>query len=138
MTALADLAAYLEAQGLGTRAVSIFQGSLPMDAPLVAVQDAVIGLIPIPGFAPHHIHNEPGPVIEMPVIQILIRGAQYGFAAAEARAQAAFIALDSVRNQTLSGTFYLGVMALQSPFFLRNDDSNRPILVFSVRCEKHV
>jgi hypothetical protein len=70
------------------------------------------------------------------MLQVLTRGAPFGYAAARVKAQAAFVALASVHNQTLSGTFYLGVMAMQSPFFLKNDELNRPLIVFHIRCQK--
>ena len=72
----------------------------------------------------------------MPVCQVLTRGAPYDYAAARTWAQDIWLALGRIRNQALSGTFYLGVMPIQSVFKLRDDDANRPIMTFQVRVDK--
>ena len=46
------------------------------------------------------------------------------------------VALGSIRNQALSGTWYLGVQPIQSVFKLRDDDYARPLMSFQVRCDK--
>jgi hypothetical protein len=133
---LDDLGTLLQTAGLGTLGTSLFLGSVPMDAPLVTIQDALVALIEIPGLPPIHIHNEDAPQIEQPVVQVVTRGQPYGYAAARLQAHAAFVVLDSVHNQTLSGTFYLWIQAIKSPYILRVDDLHRPVLVFDVRCAK--
>ena len=84
------------------------------------------------------VHNDVVPSRERPVVQILTRGAPYDYATARTWAQDIWVALGSIRNQTLSGTFYLGVQPIQSVFKLRDDDYARPIMTCQFRCEKAV
>ena len=44
-----DLAAYLQAERIGTVGTTLFKGSVPQDAPLVSAQDALVALIEGPG-----------------------------------------------------------------------------------------
>jgi hypothetical protein len=136
MAVLADLATFLQTQGLGTPASTILAGTIPED--VAGAPDEVMYLLETPGLAPEHVHDIIGPAVEQPVIQIRIRGRPYGYEAARAKAQQAFVALDSLVNTTLSGTAYRQVMALQSPFLLQVDDWHRPHIVFHVRCQKAV
>jgi hypothetical protein len=133
---LDDLGTYLQAQGIGTVGTTLFKGSIPQDAPALNVQDALVALIETPGLPPMHVHSVSGPDVEQPTVQVVSRGAPYAYAAARTKAEAAFVALDSVHNQTLGTAFYLWILALQSPFLLRVDDLNRPHIVFNVRCAK--
>ena len=133
---LDDLAIYLQAQGLGMRGTTIFEGRLPADAPGGGVADALIVLFPVPGLSPLHVHSIVGPGVEQPVVQVRIRGGttQGAYAAMWATAEQAFVALDSISNQAINGTFYQRIMALQSPFALPEDEYGRPTLIFNVRC----
>lgn len=133
---LDDLGAFLQVAGLGTLGTSLFLGSVPQDAPLVTIQDTLVALIEVPGLPSLHVHNDPAPQIEQPVVQVLTRGAPHAYAPARLQAQAAFMALDSVQNQTLSGTFYLWIQAMQNPFLLHYDALARPVLAFNIRCAK--
>jgi hypothetical protein len=131
---LDDLVVYLQAQGLGTPAVSLFNGGIPEDA--AGSLDEVLALMTHAGLPPTYIHDKAAPDLEQPAVQVLIRGGPYGDAVAQQRAQQAFVALASVHNQTLNGTFYLWVRPLQSPFKLRMDELHRPIIVFNLLCAK--
>jgi hypothetical protein len=138
MAVLDDLGQYLQGEGLGVLGTTLFLGGLPVDAPNITSQDAITALVETPGFPPEYIHNDVVPSREMPVVQILTRGAPYDYATARAWAQDLWLALGSIRNQTLSGTFYLGVQPIQAVFKLRDDDYARPIMTCQFRCDKSV
>jgi hypothetical protein len=133
---LDELGTYLQAQGIGTLGTTLFLGGLPQDSPNIAVQDACVALIEIPGLPPSHVHTQQQASYEQPVVQIICRGAPYGYPAARTRAQQAWKALDGLSNVVLQGETYLWVLAMQSPFLLRVDEMARPILVFNIRCAK--
>jgi hypothetical protein len=129
MAVLDELASYLQAEGLGTVGTSIFKGSIPLNGP-----DTLVALIEIPGFPPTHAHDATR--YEQPVLQVAVRGSAHGYATARQQAQDAWNVLDGVHNVVLSGTAYLWLQALQSPYWLKSDDFHRPVFVFSVRCAR--
>jgi hypothetical protein len=129
---LDELATYLQAEGIGTLGTSLFKGSIPLSD----AQDALVALIETPGLPPVRSHDMPPARYEQPVLQVATRGQPYGYAAARQKAQDAWDVLDGVANATLSGTLYLWIEALQSPFWLRTDDLERPLVVFNIRCAR--
>jgi hypothetical protein len=135
---LDDIAVYLQTQGLGTRGSTIFEGRIPPDAPGGGVADQIIALFSVPGLPPQHVHDIVGPAVEQPMVQVRVRGsaAQGGYAAMWALAEQAGRLLDSVRNLSVNGTFYLAIMLQQAPVGLPEDQYQRPSLVFHVRCTK--
>jgi hypothetical protein len=133
---LDDLGSYLQAQGVATLQATLFKGGIPMDSSEAPVDDAIMALVETAGLPPFHVHNIQAASFEQPTAQIIVRGAPYDYAEARTRAQAAFLALDGLSNVTLSGTFYLFVQALQSPFSLHMDQMGRPVIVFNIRCAK--
>lgn len=133
---LDEIAAYLQAEGLGTVGTTLFKGGVPLDAPMVTVQDALIALTEGPGLPAIRPHSPRSDTIQQPTLQVIVRGGPFGYAAARLTAEAVYKALDGLANVTLSGTFYLWLLALQPPWPLRTDDLNRPHLVFNVRCAR--
>lgn len=133
---LDDIAAYLQGEGIGTIGTTLFKGSIPEDAPLVAVHDALVALMETPGLPSSHVHTRAQASFEQPTLQVVIRGAPYGYPAARQKAQDAFEALDGVANVVLGTGAYLWILALQSPFWLRTDELQRPYFVFNVRCAR--
>ena len=133
---LDDLGSHLQNAGIGTLGTTLFKGSLPLDAPAVVIQDALVALIETPGLPPVRTHDLGR--YELPVVQIASRGAPYGYVAARQKAHDAWMALDGVSNQTLGSGFYLWIEALQSPWWLRSDELNRPVIVFSVRVARRL
>ncbi len=131
---LDEIASLLEAEGIGQLGVTLFKGSIPQDAPSVTIQDACTAVIEIPGQPRSAAHD--GTKYELPYLQVATRGLPYGYPAARQKAQDAWDVLDGVANQVLSGTTYLLIEALQSPYFLRTDDFQRPILIFNIRCSR--
>ena len=135
---LDDLGLYLQAQGLGTRGSTIFEGRIPPEPPGSGIVDQILVLFSVPGLGVLHVHDDAGAGVEQPVVQVRLRGsaAQGGYAAMWSKATQAFLALDSVRNQVLNGTFYQSILALQSPFGFPEDQYERPYVLFNVRCAK--
>lgn len=128
----------MQTEGLGTLGTTLFLGGLPVDAPNITTQDAITALVETPGFPAEYVHDDPGISWERPVVQILTRGAPYDYAAARSWAHDIWVALGSIRNTVLSGTYYFWVAPLQSVFELRTDDYSRPIMSFQVRVGKAV
>jgi hypothetical protein len=131
---LDEIGAFLEAEGVGIIGQTLFLGSMPQDEPGTGSQDAVMAVIEIPGQTRVAMHDLAK--YERPYLQIATRGAPYGYPAARLKAQEAWDALDGVANTALSGATYLLIEALQSPYFLRTDDLNRPYLIFNCRCAR--
>ena len=109
---LDEVAAYMETQGIGTRAVDLFEGDLPISP------DACVAVIEYPGVGPDYTLGT-GVSYEYPRIQVLVRNPIR--ATAESKANAAFKALAAVVNQSLSGVSYLAITPLQSPFLLERE-----------------
>jgi hypothetical protein len=131
---LDEIGAFLEAEGIGIVGQTLFLGSMPQDEPGLGSQDAVTAVIEIPGQGRVSAHDLAK--YELPHLQIATRGTPYGYPAARQKAQAAWDALDGVANAALSGTTFLLIEALQSPYYLRTDDNNRPFIIFNVRCAR--
>jgi hypothetical protein len=131
---LEDLGTFLQSNGLGTLAISLFLGSVPMDDPRHPTPDELIALIEVPGLPPVRTHDTAR--YEQPMVQVLTRGEPHGYAAARHQAEDAWLLLDGLGNQALSGTFYLWIVAMQSPYFLHTDARNRPVILFNIRCAK--
>lgn len=112
----------------------VFTGILP-DTP-----DACVAVLEYGGVAPEYIHDSASPAIEFPRVQVLTRGAQYDYETARTKAEAVYGALSRVSNQTLSGTFYLSIRPLQTPFVLDasmqggggRDENGRVTVAFNV------
>jgi Bacteriophage minor capsid protein len=133
---LDEVGAYLQAQGLGVLGTDLFLGKMPQDAPNVVTQDAITALIEIPGFPMMFVHSTLGADWEQPVLQIITRGAPDDYAATRLWAEQITLALSQIRNQTLSGTFYLWCQPVQSVFALDPDDFGRPRMTCQVRLGK--
>jgi len=134
---LDELGAYLQAQGLGTLGSDLFLGSIPIDSPNVTNQDAITALYETPGFPGQYVHSTLGLDWEQPVVQIICRAAPYDYSAARLQAEQVMVALSKIRNQTLSGTFYLWCMPLDSPHpAIGPDDYGRPRLTCQLRIGK--
>lgn len=129
MPLLEEVAVYLQSAGITADGTRIFRGSIPLEAP-----DAMIALIELGGESPVRTHDTPVSRYERPHLQVLIRGEPRDYAAARVKAQDVWIALELVRNMTLSGTFYLAIEARSSPRYLLTDDYARPTIVFDIRC----
>lgn len=134
---LDDLGVYLHTVGVGVLGVTLFKGRIPLDAPHILVQDAVLALIEVPGLPADRVHDGTAANIEQPMIQVVARGLPHDYMDARLRADAAYLALDGLSNVVLNGTAYLWVLAQQTPFALRQaDEMGRPLVAFNVRVGK--
>lgn len=117
-----EVASYLTAQ-LSTRfqlGVNTFINFLP-DEPATAA-----AIFETPGRAPDDTFGQAA-AIEMPRFQLVTRssGDNTGPTIARANIDAAWLKLHGVANQTLSGSTYLRISAVQSPFLLDRDPRGR-------------
>lgn len=117
---------------------TIFKGRIPPDPPGPAVPDEIIALLPVPGLPPEHVHDSAGPAVRQPVIQVRFRGraTQGGYAAMWAKAEQAYVVLDSVNNQIINGVFYRTIRVLGDVAGLGEDEFARPALAFTVRAQR--
>lgn len=116
-----DIGTFLAAQStlfvLGTKT---FLNYLP-DSPNRAQSIVETG-----GMAPEFVAGPSTKVaIEHPRIQVVCRSTSS--TAARADMDKAWVILNGVTNQTLSGTTYLRISAAQSPFLLERDAKGRPV-----------
>jgi hypothetical protein len=132
---LDELGLFLQTAGVGSLGTTLFKGSLPLDHPLTDAAPPILAMIEVPGLPVVRAHDSK---FEQPVLQVAVKGAPFGYAAARLKAQEAWNVLDGVSNAVLSGVAYLWIEALQSPFWLRTDESNRPLIVFSIRVARAV
>ena len=116
---LDDLADRLTTQSVATTGTDLFKGRMP-PSPV-----EVIALFQTGGPAPINTMNAgPGTaILERPHVQALIRACTA--ANASKRAQDVYHALDALGPVTLNGIRYHAIWALQTPFFLRRDESDR-------------
>jgi minor capsid protein len=130
---LDDLGTLLQTAGVGVLGSTLFLGSMPPDT--VATPNAeLVAVIPIPGMPSVHSLADQVATFQQPFYQVLVRSTPYGFAAAMQRAEAAFVVLDGLHNVTVGQTYVLWIVALRSPYALRQDDAARFYLAFDVRC----
>lgn len=134
MAFLEEIAARLQAQGVGTVNVNIFASS---KAQIPAGPGPYLTLTDTGGSAPTRRQNQSASATQRPTAQILGRGQSYTSTIAMVRA--AYVALDGIFNQLLSGTFYVSVMARQEPTDLGQlDGAGRVQIAFNIDVEKYV
>lgn len=114
-----DLTAYLETQGIGVQAVTLFYGLLP-DSP-----DALTCVYVTGGKM-----NEPdlgtgNTRLEFPSVQIITRGVKDDYDGPRGKATDVITAMTKIINQNLSGTRYLAALARHTPMFMRRDQNFR-------------
>ena len=122
-----DLATRLVSQGVGTLGTDLFGGGLP------SVPVNCLALIEYAGEEPRL--KAPGEVAldERPRVQVIARGKSYRLA--EEKARAAYEAIQCAMT-TINGTLYLRIDALQTPFYLKNDENGNTLFVFNVQVRR--
>ena len=115
MTAESDIAAYLATLGLGTVGTSIFVNIKP------ATPDNLIAVFVYAGQAPERTHDTSGNA--RPGIQVWVRNTSAG--TCRSKIETVFNCLDGITNTTLTGTFFEGIMANQSPEPMGQDENGR-------------
>lgn len=127
MSVVDDLADVLSSGGLGTVGTTVFKGLLPStpdDA--LAVFESGAGPASVHGMA-----RGPGTaLVERPHVQVLSRAPRADTARWVAQQS---VALLDALNRTINGVRYLSVYALQTPFFLERDETDR--VTFAVNFE---
>ena len=78
--------------------------------------------------------NDPGVAREMPRLQVIAKAPSYDDA--RQRAEAAYQVLATVKNQTLSGVFYLSIVPQSPPYDLGRDANDQAMLAFSCTVDK--
>lgn len=110
-----EVATFLQEQGYGTLGTNIFLTfpNLPDDA---------ISVSEYPGEPPVHVRGRKEPSMERPRVQVLVRSKSYR--TARARAERIFRLLNGYSGP-VSGVGYALISAVQSPFFLSQDEGGR-------------
>lgn len=134
---LDDVCTWLAESGLGLFQPSadtqgtptIYAGTMP-DAPdRIVVVTEYSGMSPVWGYDP--LAGVGGALLERPKFQVMCREAPNNYQAGRLLVEQAFQAALKMRNSTLSGTRYLLVSPLQSPFQVGLDDKRRPLFAFN-------
>jgi hypothetical protein len=132
MAWLEDIISLLVTGGVGVSNTSIFltsQGSIPLGpGPYLLITETA-------GFAPERLHTDSdgrlnAAAYERPGAQLLARGAN--FIDVRAMSRAAWTVLDGRYNETINGTWYREITALQRPFDIGPDDAKRVRVVFNI------
>jgi hypothetical protein len=127
---LADLAGVLQTAGVGTVGIDIFLSQLPLSP-----EDA-ISLGEYGGSPPTWVFGDIA--WEQPRVQVLVR-TSHGYVTGRTKAQAAWSALASIKNEVLNSVLYLTVEPLQSPFELtREGDGDDITFAFNIEIWKQV
>jgi hypothetical protein len=127
---LDELSAYLGTQGIGTVGTDIFNGIIP-DSP-----DALVSLIEYGGVSPVHALGGGNAKWERPQVQVVVRATTYS--AARTKIETIYKLLHKLTNTALSSVLYLMIEAVQSPFFLRRDESTRVLLACNFQISKEL
>ena len=137
-TFLDDLSARLVAQGVGVANTSIFLSSMtviPTDVGKSGKPKSILLIRETGGAGPERTHNDGAvPAFQRPSAQLMAVAPLY--ADAYVMARKAYDALVTVRNMTLSGTWYREINPLQEPFDLGPDAANRAQVAFNVTAIK--
>lgn len=84
------------------------------------------------GLAPTHVFGSTSAAWENARVQILTRSTSS--VTARADIEAAFTILDGVQNQTVNGSTFLRIAAVQSPFLVNRDERGRVIFSCNFQC----
>lgn len=120
MTMLLEVATYLDTNIVAlTAGTNLFAGDMP-EAP-----QELVALYENPGITLIETQGGADPAVERPRLQVYVRSTDY--ATGRALMETVWKALWNVNNVTMTGTRYLHIMALTSPFFLDRDPERRPV-----------
>ena len=115
MSTLDDLYDRLTSQSVATTA-ELYKAQMP------STPDEALALFEYGGPAPLHTMTQRA-VVEEPHVQVLGRATRPD--TAKFRVQKVLTELDGLGPMTINGVKYLSIYALQPPFFLRTDETNR-------------
>ncbi len=127
---LPELKAKLVAEGL-TTGYTVRDGLLP------ATPDLVIAINETGGSGPEQFGSSPS--IEMPAVQVMVRGAAYDYATPRLQAERIYQALQDWGAWAAdNGTRYLKITPLQAPFPFNRDDNTRVVFAVNFLIEKEL
>lgn len=130
MATLDELGAFVASACSLTLGTTVFLGMMP------SAPDACIALYEYPGLGPDFVFGQSAVSLESPRVQVLVRGAKSDYEAPRAVAETAYRACAAAGAQLISGTRYLRIAPLQSPFRLGTDDNGRVLIAFNLQVEK--
>ena len=145
MPLLDDIATFLDAQSTAFTLLSGTSGNLAKTISLdhSAVSDTIAVLYETGGAGNEYTFstssNSARVAIEKPSLQMLSRSSDYQ--TARNQAQVAYTILDGLAGRNLptaTGTRYLEITAVQTPFSLGRDDNDRPIISVNFNVWKQV
>jgi hypothetical protein len=125
----------IEAAGLATLEADLFLGTLPSNPTLCCALAEYAGEPPLRTQNEGHAHSS-AQGGERPRVQLLCRATDYE--AGRSLIQSILGVLDAIVNQTILGTFYLKVAAVQPPFLLERDQNDRWIFAVNFAVTKAV
>jgi len=114
----AAIAAYLQTGEFGTVGSTIFVDTKP------ATPDAVISVFGYAGSPGEHTHDTSGNA--RPGIQVWVRGTKDATGTARNTIESVYNYLDGLTNTSLSGVYFEGIFANQSPEPMGKDENGRP------------
>jgi hypothetical protein len=123
-----EVTTYLQQAGLGTPGTDMFEIRSP-DQP-----DDVVVIRSYPGIPGLKVQEKPGLAYESPAIQITVRSMAADKAMNKARQ--VYSALMIVRNQFLSGIWYLHITPSSPPYLIGFDQVGRTEFGFNAQIQK--
>ncbi len=130
---LTEIRTILLAQSLtGVTSATVFTGTMP------SAPDACVVLYETGGSGPDFHLGDPAIAIEKPTIQIVVRGAPTDYETPRTVIERIYQTLPTLTPFTQSGTSYLNIEPLQSPFLFKRDERNRISLVCNFYISKLV
>lgn len=129
MGLIESIGQFIEDEGLGVQGTDLFIGDMPQDAP-----DTATAVVETSGTEPKFSHDINGVNYEEPSFQIYNRAEAY--ATARSKGESIWIALNKQVNVTLSGSFFLRIAAVQSPFSIGRDLNHRAQIVANYNARK--
>lgn len=115
----ADLAIYLESQGIGVQGTTLFYGIIPPDPDAVTCIYVTGGKMNEPDLGTGNTR------LEYPSVQIVTRGVRDDYDTPRNKATDVVTAMTKIINQNLNGTRYLAALARHTPMFFRRDENFR-------------
>lgn len=131
MGMLDEVGAFIDANFTATLGTDLFLSGIPDAAP-----DSSIGMIETSGPAPEFVHESNVAFYEHATFQLMVRDTKYKDA--RSRMNTLWKLLSGVQNSVLSGTRYLSITPLQTPFDFGDDENHRARVVANFDAFKEV
>lgn len=133
MAVLEDIGTRIQSAGYGTLGTNLFLGLLP-DKP-----DHAVCIYEYRGFDPDETMGGNGvPVLENVRIQVVVRDTDANYATAKTKAMNIWKNLSQVQDTTLSGTRYLHIRPMSSPYLLDRDEEMRGKIICNYLVVKEI